>query len=163
MVCLQFSVDIRSKMSPPLPQSFTGNAFVLASISSTSSLLQQQTLKSIIESIKQAKNSITNEYVEIYIKALEGPPDPQQQTRPPEYSLPPLKELTMVSDWTRVPFQTVGFMGEDAAYVCPLVPPLPEVALFMQSPKERMDVDVRIGLLPQFFDAFSHYFLGEFE
>ncbi|KAG6739228.1 hypothetical protein POTOM_056819 [Populus tomentosa] len=51
----------------------------------------------------------------------------------PQGTLPPLKELTIVSDWTRMPFH--------------------------KSPNDPAGIDVRIGLLPPSLDAFSHYFL----
>ncbi|KAJ4707802.1 putative Transferase [Melia azedarach] len=35
MVCLQFAVDTRNKMEPPLPKGFSGNAYVLASVALT--------------------------------------------------------------------------------------------------------------------------------
>ncbi|KAA8525565.1 hypothetical protein F0562_007420 [Nyssa sinensis] len=149
MVCLQFAVDTRNKMVPPLPKGFSGNAYVLASVALTAGELEEESHEAIVEKIKKAKNSVTNDYVNAYIKALEVP----------QATLPPLKELTLVSDWTRVPFHKVDFLGEEAAYASPLVPPLPQVAYLMQNPNGTKGIDVRIGLLPQTLDAFSHYFL----
>ncbi|XP_057488217.1 brassinosteroid-related acyltransferase 1 [Actinidia eriantha] len=148
LVCLQFAVDTRNKMVPPLPKGFTGNAYVLASVALTAGQLEEGHV-AIAEKIKKAKNSITNDYIDAYIKALDGP----------QANLPPLKELTLVSDWRRLPFHKVGFMGEEAAYVSPLVPPLPQVAYLTQSPIETRGIDLRIGLLPNMETAFSHYFL----
>lgn len=163
MVCLQFAVDARNKVVPPLPQGFTGNAYVLASIALTASqVVDQSDHKAIVDKIREAKKSVTNKYVKSYMEAVAagGP----QQT-----SLPPLKELTLVSDWTRMPFHKVGFLRRQqqqqeaeaaAAYASPLVSPVPEVVYFMQNPKDDKGIDLRIGLLPQDLNAFTRYFLA---
>ncbi|KAL5850202.1 hypothetical protein ACOSQ3_008257 [Xanthoceras sorbifolium] len=149
MVCLQFAVDIRNKMEPPLAKGFSGNAFVLASVALTAGELEERTHEGIVEKIKEAKNSINNDYVNAYIQALDGP----------QGNLPPLKELTLVSDWTRMPFHKVDFLSGEATYASPLVSPIPQVAYFMQNPRDSRGIDVRIGLLPHTVAAFSHYFL----
>ncbi|GAV59962.1 Transferase domain-containing protein [Cephalotus follicularis] len=150
MVCLQFSVDTRYKMVPPLPKGFSGNAYVLASIALTAGQLEEESHEAIVEKIKEAKTSVSSDYVNAYIEALDGP----------QANLPPLKELTIVSDWTRMPFHKIEFLNKEAAYASPLVPPIPQVAYFMQNPSDFRGIDVRIGLLPQTLDAFTQYFLN---
>ncbi|CAK7353886.1 unnamed protein product [Dovyalis caffra] len=149
MVCLQFAMDIRNKMAPALPKGFSGNAYVLISVALKAGELEEGSHEAIIEKIKQAKNSVTSDYVTSYMEALDGP----------QGTLPPMKELTIVSDWTRMPFHKVDFLHGGAAYVSPLVTPIPQVAYLMQNPNDSAGIDVRIGLLPQALDAFSHYFL----
>ncbi|KAL6216053.1 hypothetical protein ACLB2K_009280 [Fragaria x ananassa] len=151
MVCLQFSVDARNKVEPPLPRGFTGNAYVLASVALTASQVDQSDHKAIVDKIREAKKSVTNKYVKSYMEGVAA--GGSQQT-----SLPPLKELTLVSDWTRMPFHKVGFLREEADYASPLVAPVPEVIYFMQNPKDDKGIDMRIGLLPQYLDAFTRYF-----
>ncbi|KAK8482526.1 hypothetical protein V6N13_031254 [Hibiscus sabdariffa] len=150
MVCLQFAVDIRNKMHPPLPKGFSGNAFVLASVASTAEELENGSHETTVEKIKAAKNSICNEYVIAYNQALDGGA---------QGSLPPINELTLVSDWTRMPLHTIDFLHAHAAYVSPLFSPMPQVAYFIQNPNDLRGIDVRIGLPPQSLNAFSHYFL----
>ncbi|XP_059658229.1 brassinosteroid-related acyltransferase 1 [Cornus florida] len=150
MVCLQFAVDTRTRMVPPLPKGFSGNAYVLASVAMTAGELEEASYEAIVEKIEEAKNSVNNDYINAYVKALEGSP---------QATLPPLKELTLVSDWTRVPFHKLDFLGEEAAYASPLVTPLPQVVYFLQNPNESEGIDVRIGLFPQTLSAFSHCFL----
>ncbi|KAJ4952816.1 hypothetical protein NE237_029648 [Protea cynaroides] len=159
MVCLQFAVDARNRMVPPLPRGFSGNAYVLASVCCTAGELEGASYDSIIQKIMEAKRSVNNDYVNAYLETLEALP-PQTS---PQASLPPLKELTMVSDWTRTPFHKVDFGQGEAASASPLVYPLPQVAFFMQKPQETRSIDVRIGLLPQYLKAFSHYFLTELQ
>lgn len=151
MVCLQFAVDTRNKMVPPLPKGFSGNAYVLASIALTAGALEKESHETIVEKIREAKNSVSNDYVNAYVEALEGP----------QASLPPLMELTLVSDWTRMPFHKISFLHGEAAYAFPLVPPIPHIAYFMQNPADDKGIDVWIGLLPQALNSFSHYFLND--
>lgn len=151
MVCLQFAVDTRNKMVPPLPKGFTGNAYVLASIMMSMGELEHASYEGIIEKIREAKNSVNHDYVRGYIEALEGP----------QGSLPPLKELTLVSDWTRMPFHNIEFFHGKAAYACPLATPIPQVAYFMQSPTDNGGVDVRIGIEAETLDAFTDCFLNK--
>lgn len=153
MVCLQFAVDTRNKMVPSLPQGFSGNAYVLASIALTAGELEKASHATLVERIREAKNSITTDYIRAYMEALEAP----------QISLPPLQELTMVSDWTRMPFHKLNFIHGEAAFVSPLVPPITQVAYFMQSPTEARGIDVRIGLPQQALNAFSNYFFASMQ
>ncbi|XP_021738149.1 brassinosteroid-related acyltransferase 1-like [Chenopodium quinoa] len=153
MVCLQFAVDTRTRLTPQLSQGFSGNAYVLASVALTAGELELASYETLVNKIKMAKNSVDNDYVSTYLEVLEGSGD----------ALPSLRELTMVSDWTRMPFHKVNFMhpyANSAVSACPLTPPVPQVAYFMQSPKEDKGIDVRIGLNSQILTTFSHYFLN---
>lgn len=152
LVCLQFAVDIRNKMTPPLPKSFSGNAYVLASIMMSVAELEQTSHEFIVDKIREAKNSVNHNYVKAYVGALDGP---QQGS-----SLPPLKELTLVSDWTRMPFHNIEFFRGKATYASPLATPMPQVAYFMQSPSDNKGVDVRIGFEAENVSAFSECFLN---
>lgn len=148
MVCLQFSVDVRNKVDPALPQGFSGNAFVLASVALTAAQVEEATHKAIIEKIREAKKSVTNSYVKAYMEAVGGP----------QTTLPPLDELTLVSDWTRMPFHKIGFLNESAAYASPLASLIPQVAYFMQNPSDCKGIDMRVGLHPQSVSTFSRLF-----
>ncbi|PON38077.1 Transferase [Parasponia andersonii] len=151
MVCLQFAVDTRNKVAPPLPAGFSGNAYVLASVALAAGELERIRHKAIVEKIRQAKDSVNNDYVKSYMEGVQGPR---------QASLPPLRELTLVSDWTRMPFHNINFFSSRATHVSPLVPPIPQIAYFMQNPNDDRAVDVRIGLLPDNLDAFCSYFLA---
>ncbi|KAK7311213.1 hypothetical protein RJT34_09203 [Clitoria ternatea] len=155
LVCLQFAVDIRKKVLPSLPRGFSGNAYVLASIMISAGELHQASYECIIEKIRKAKNNVNHEYVKGYVEALEAA-GPQGSS-----DLPPLKELTLVSDWTRMPFHNIEFFhGSKAAYACPLATPISQVAYFMQSPIDSRGVDVRIGFEAESISsAFTQCFL----
>ncbi|OIW03095.1 hypothetical protein TanjilG_07247 [Lupinus angustifolius] len=153
MVCLQFAVDTRNKVVPPLTRAFSGNAYVLASVMMPVIELESSSYETIIEKIREAKNAVNNDYVRAYIEALEGGANGS--------SLPPLKELTLVSDWTRMPFHNIEFFHGNAAYACPLATPVPQVAYFMQSPNDYGGVHVRIGIEQETLDAFTQCFLNK--
>ncbi|KAI4376190.1 hypothetical protein MLD38_013980 [Melastoma candidum] len=139
IVCLQFAVDTRTRVVPLLPKSFAGNAYVLASVALTAGQLEEASYEDITRKIRKAKESITCDYVEAYMNALE---------RAEAAVLPPLEELTIISDWTRIPFHEVEFLGKRVDYVSPLVAPVPYVAYLMRSPKDDGAIDVRMGLRP---------------
>lgn len=145
-------------MFPPLPKGFSGNAYVLASIMMSAAELEHASHEDIIGKIREAKNGVNHEYVRAYIEALQGPPNASSNSN----SLPPLDELTLVSDWTRMPFHNIEFFhGKKAAYACPLATPIPQVAYFMQNPCDDGGVDVRIGFqADQSISAFTHCFLS---
>ncbi|KAG7024428.1 Brassinosteroid-related acyltransferase 1, partial [Cucurbita argyrosperma subsp. argyrosperma] len=149
MVCLQFAVDARNKLKPPLPKGFSGNSFVLASVALPAKQLEEESYKTIIEMIRDAKSQVDDDYVNAYQLGLDGP----------QASLPPLKELTVISDWTRMPFHKIEFLHGEAAYASPLKPPILDVAYFLQNPADSQAIDVRVTLLSQTLDAFSTYFL----
>ncbi|RDY06430.1 Brassinosteroid-related acyltransferase 1, partial [Mucuna pruriens] len=153
VVCLQFAVDVRNKTRPALPKSFSGNAYVLASIMMPVVELEDASHEGIVEKIREAKSNVNEEYVKAYVGALDG----AQQAS----CLPPLKELTLVSDWTRMPFHNIDFFGgKKAAYACPLATPIPQVAYFVQSPVDSKGVDVRIGFEEEAVSAFTKCFLS---
>ncbi|THU47114.1 hypothetical protein C4D60_Mb09t12110 [Musa balbisiana] len=151
MVCLQFAVDARTRMRPPLPKGFTGNAYVLSSVACTSAELEEASLATVVGKIKAAKQAVTDSYVMKYLAALNAAP---------QVALPPLPELTMVSDWTKTPYHSIDFGLGKAVFVTPLATPFPQVAYFMQSPSEAGRVDVRIGLPHMHLQAFTRYFLS---
>ncbi|CAN8326867.1 unnamed protein product [Cochlearia groenlandica] len=159
MVCLQFAVDIRKRTEPPLPEGFSGNAYVLASVATTAGeLLEDLTLVSIVNKIREAKKSIDQDYIKSYMEALSGGNNDHSN----DGKLPTIKELTLISDWSKMPFHNVGFggKGEAADHVVPLCPPVPQVAYFMKNPKDGKGVIVRIGLDPRDVNDFSNHFLG---
>lgn len=148
-VCLQFSIDIRARLSPPLPRSFTGNAYVLSSVSSSCRDLLHQPLPSIVHKIRAAKNAVNDDYVRAYLLVLEAP----------QRALPALPELTVVSDWRHTPYHEVDFGIGGPACAVPLEAPLREVVYFMKSSREVGAVDVRIGLMRKHLVGFRRYFL----
>ncbi|KAK6927612.1 hypothetical protein RJ641_006203 [Dillenia turbinata] len=94
---LEHGLDIRSKLGSPLPRGFSSNACLLACVSMAGEL-EVESHEAIIEKIKEAKNSITNEYVRGYTEAIDAP----------QPTLPPLKELT-VGEYINFYFTTLSY------------------------------------------------------
>ncbi|ERM97604.1 hypothetical protein AMTR_s00173p00014210, partial [Amborella trichopoda] len=81
-------MDTRTKVVPPFSADFTGNADVMASIFTTAKPLEEETISTTAYKIKEAKESIINEYIRAYLIALDAP----------QKSHPQFPELTIVSD-----------------------------------------------------------------
>ncbi|GLJ26974.1 hypothetical protein SUGI_0528240 [Cryptomeria japonica] len=147
-VCLQFTVDARSRLVPPLPREFSGNAYVMASVTCTVEALEKEGLHITVDRIRKAKDSVTDEYIRYYLRALDAP----------QKALPSLRELTLVSDWRRTPFHAVDFGMGKALYAAPLASPVPQSAYFLQDPNDEDGIHVRLGLLPEHVAAFHYHF-----
>ncbi|XVE82127.1 hypothetical protein DITRI_Ditri15bG0121900 [Diplodiscus trichospermus] len=66
-----FAVDIRSKTSPPFPNSFAGNAVVTAFANAKVIDLVEKPFSFCVEKVKEARERITDEYVRSVIDWLE--------------------------------------------------------------------------------------------
>lgn len=122
-ICLQFPVDSRSRLRPPLGENFTGNAFVLASVSCLVKHLLKEPLHQTIQRIQEAKDGITDEYIKLYAKALEYSSDK---------FFPSMRELTIITDWLRFPFHALDFgWGPRLSGAVLLATPVPETAFLM--------------------------------
>ncbi|KAJ4960659.1 hypothetical protein NE237_020569 [Protea cynaroides] len=148
-ICLQFPVDSRNRLQPTLGQNFTGNAFVLASVSCLVKELQEEALHDTIRRIQAAKDAITDEYVKLYVKALESS----------DKFFPSMRELTIVTDWMKFPFQALDFGWGKISSAAILATPVPETAYLMPNLEEPGAFLVRIGIgvheVQNFIDIFS--------
>ncbi|CAN6448107.1 unnamed protein product [Victoria cruziana] len=147
-VCLQFTVNLRSKLVPPLSDAFSGNAYVLASVLCTVGDLEKESLEETICKMKAARESVTADYVKKYLEALDAPQVP----------LPPLMELTMVNDLSMCPFHELDFGQGRPTCMYELASALPYAASLTENFNEEGSINVTIGLLPQHVLAFIHYF-----
>ncbi|XVF02999.1 hypothetical protein REPUB_Repub04eG0222900 [Reevesia pubescens] len=147
-ICLQFPVDSRSRLRPPLGENFTGNAFVLASVSSSVKHLVEEPLHDTIRRIQAAKDEITDEYIKLYVKALEAS----------DKFFPSMRELTIVSDWSRFPFHALDFGRGKVSNAAILATPVPETAFLMVNLEEPGGFLVRIGIGRQYVnDLISNF------
>ncbi|EOY01321.1 hypothetical protein QUC31_013850 [Theobroma cacao] len=139
-ICLQFPVDARSRLRPPLGDNFTGNAFVLASVSCSVKQLLEEPLHDTIRKIQAAKDEITDEYIKLYARALEAS----------DKFFPSMRELTIVSDWSRFPFHALDFGWGKVSNAAILATPVPETAFLMLNLEEPGGFLVRIGIGRQY-------------
>ncbi|XVE74554.1 hypothetical protein DITRI_Ditri12bG0026300 [Diplodiscus trichospermus] len=147
-ICLQFPVDSRSRLRPPLGDNFTGNAFVLASVSCSVKHLLEEPMHDTIRRIQAAKEEITDEYIKLYAKALEAS----------DKFFPSMRELTIVSDWSRFPFHALDLGWGKVSNAAILTTPVPETAFLMLNLEEPDGFLVRIGIGRQYVhDLISNF------
>lgn len=135
-ICLQFPVDCRSRTDPPLGRNFTGNAFVLASATCLVNDLLQEPLHNTIYRIQAAKDLITDEYIKLYVKALESS----------DKFFPSMRELTIVTDWLKLPFSALDFGWGKVSSAAIMATPVPETAFLMPNLDRSAGFLVRIGI-----------------
>lgn len=151
-ICLQFPVNSRNRLQPPLGDDFTGNAFVLASVSCLVKDLMEEPLEGTIRRIQVAKDTVANEYIKLYVEALEKSSDK---------FFPSMRELTIVTDWLKFPFSALDFgWGKILCGVALLGTPVPEAVFLMPSLEEPGNFLVRIGIGEQHMSDFISNFKG---
>lgn len=145
---MQFPVDSRNRFQPPLGENFTANAFVLASVSCLVKELLEEPLHSTIHKIQAAKDIITDEYIKLYAKALESS----------NKFLPSMRELTIITDWLKFPFNALDFGWGKLSSAVLLATPVQETAFLMMNLEESGGFLVRIGIGGQYVqDLISNF------
>ncbi|XP_042482121.1 brassinosteroid-related acyltransferase 1-like [Macadamia integrifolia] len=147
-ICLQFPVNSRNRLQPPLGENYTGNAFVLASVSCLVKNLLEEYLHDTIRRIQAAKVAITDEYVKLYVRALEST----------DKFFPSMRELTIVTDWLKFPFQALDFGWGKVSNAALLSTPVPETAYLMPNLEDPGGFLVRIGIGAQEVGNFINIF-----
>ncbi|XVF30601.1 hypothetical protein REPUB_Repub16aG0072400 [Reevesia pubescens] len=108
MLCI---VNSRSKFNPPLPSGYYGNAFVFPAAITTARKLGQNPLGYAVELVKQAKASVTEEYVKSVasLMVIKGKRLP----------FTPVVGSYMISDLTKSGFGDVDFGWGKAVFAGP--------------------------------------------
>ncbi|PIA61524.1 hypothetical protein AQUCO_00300804v1 [Aquilegia coerulea] len=109
---VMFAVDIRSRMSPPLPHGFSGNAVVTASATAKVAELSEKPFSYCVEKIQESNKRITDEYVRSVIDWLEV------------YKGVPCTSLSgnfYVSAWWKLPFYELDFGFGNPIYGGPVM------------------------------------------
>ncbi|KAL3502107.1 hypothetical protein ACH5RR_036556 [Cinchona calisaya] len=150
-ICLQFPVDSRTRLQPPLGQNFTGNAFILASVSCTAKTLTEEPLQDTILKIQSAKDVVKDDYIKLYATALESS----------DKFFPSMKELTIVTDWMKYSFETLDFGWGKLSSMALLATPVPETAFLMMNLEEPGGILLRMGFgkeeAPRFVNFFYNF------
>ncbi|KAA8548494.1 hypothetical protein F0562_000239 [Nyssa sinensis] len=94
-----FAVDVRSKISPPLPSGFAGNAVITAFATEKAKDLVEKPLSFCVGRVKEARERVTDEYVRSVIDWLEV-----YKGIPATYN-----GNFYVSAWWKLPFQELDF------------------------------------------------------
>lgn len=97
-VKLLFSVNIRSRVQPNLPDGYYGNAFVLACAEASVQELAGQNLCHGVRLVQEAKGRVTNEYVWSVVDHLEK-----------SRAWPDLTASLVISSWTKLGLEDLDF------------------------------------------------------
>ncbi|URE22669.1 Omega-hydroxypalmitate O-feruloyl [Musa troglodytarum] len=116
-----FAVDVRSKVSPPLPRGFTGNAVITASASAGAAELGERPLCFAVKRVREAIGRVTDEYVRSAVDWLEV-----------NKGVPSVLERNFfVSAWWKLPFHELDFGWGKPVYGGPVVSGMHEFVLLL--------------------------------
>lgn len=136
---LLFAVDVRSKVSPPLPRGFTGNAVITAFAAAKVGDLAEKPFSFTVEMVKEAIDRVTDEYLRSVIDWLEvhkGVPAT-------------LNGNFYVSAWWKLPFYELDFGYGKPIHCGPVVSGTDEFVLLLADGNNRGNgegINVWIGL-----------------
>ncbi|KAJ8450532.1 hypothetical protein Cgig2_020169 [Carnegiea gigantea] len=103
-----FAVDIRSRLNPPLPRSFTGNAVLTAYATAKCKELEEAPLSKLVDLVSEGAARMTDEYARSAIdwgQVYKGFPHGE----------------FLISSWWRLGFNEVEYPWGKPKYSCPLV------------------------------------------
>ena len=116
-----FAVDIRSKMSPPLPDGFMGNAVISASASARVVDMDEKPFSFCVEKVREGIERVTDEYVRSVIDWLEVHKGVPSTANGNFY----------VSAWWKLPFYELDFGYGKPIYGGPVVSGMDEFVLLL--------------------------------
>ncbi|KAI3939811.1 hypothetical protein MKW92_023002 [Papaver armeniacum] len=128
-----FTVDARSKLDPPLPKGYFGNAAVLMSCQSSAKEILDNPLSSTIQKIQEKIKMVTNDYIRSGIDFFEE----QHERKPLTYTI-------FLNAWSRLAFHSVDFGWGGPIYSGPLHV-AKNVVLFLPH-GQRRDINLFLGL-----------------
>ncbi|KAK9087919.1 hypothetical protein Syun_030313 [Stephania yunnanensis] len=114
---LLYAVDIRSRLNPPLPPTYCGNAVISASANLTLGELREAPFSLLVDKVFEGATRITDEYARSVIDWGET------------HKGLPLGDL-LVSSWWKLGFADVDYAWGRPKYSCPLVVYRKDIVLF---------------------------------
>ncbi|OWM86163.1 hypothetical protein CDL15_Pgr010987 [Punica granatum] len=151
---LLYAVDIRSRLSPPLPQSYAGNAVLTAYATASCKDLRAGPLSLLVEMVKEGSARMTDKYARSAIdwgELYKGFPNGE----------------FLVSSWWRLGFADVEYPWGRPRYSCPLVYHRKDIILLfpdIDPALQNDNVNVLVALPPDEmakFQSLFHKFLQE--
>ncbi|KAK7336217.1 hypothetical protein VNO77_16751 [Canavalia gladiata] len=145
-----YAVDIRSRLNPPLPKSYTGNAVLTAYATATCEELEKVPFSSLVEMVKEGAKRMNDEYARSIIDWGEL------------YTGFPNGEV-LVSSWWRLGFEEVKYPWGKPKYCCPVVYHRKDIVLLFPSFGEGGDddddgVNIIVALPPKEMEKFESLF-----
>jgi len=146
-----YAVDIRSRLEPPLPKSYTGNAVLTAYATATCREVEEWPFMRLVETVREGATRMTNEYARSIIdwgEMNEGFPNGE----------------VLVSSWWRLGFEEVEYPWGKPKYCCPVVYHRKDIVLLFPPVDGGGDgVSIIVALPPKEmnkFDGLFNKFLG---
>ncbi|KAL2941430.1 Omega-hydroxypalmitate O-feruloyl transferase, partial [Bienertia sinuspersici] len=141
-----FAVDIRPKLNPPLPNSFTGNAVLTAYAKASCKTLEEAPLSELVDMVTEGVARMNDDYVRSAIDWGEL------------YKGFPHGEFLM-SSWWRLGFDQVEYPWGKPKYCCPLVYHRKDIILlFPDIDESNAGVNVLVALPHKEMAKFQDHF-----
>ncbi|CAI9090813.1 OLC1v1025670C1 [Oldenlandia corymbosa var. corymbosa] len=141
-----YAVDIRSRLNPPLPGSYTGNAVLTAYATATCKELEDGPLSKVVALVAEGANRMTDEYARSAIDWGEV------------YKGFPHGEF-LISSWWRLGFSDVVYPWGKPRYSCPVVHHRKDIILlFPDIDEEKNAVNVLVALPMKEMEKFQTLF-----
>jgi len=143
---ITYPVDIRKRLRPPLPPSYTGNAILAAYASATCQELDAGPFSRTVELVRQGAERMTDEYIRSAIdwgEFYKGFP----------------KADVMFTTWWKFGFDDLEFEWGKPKCFCPL--PNPGRELIMMFPGADKGVNAIVGLPRDILEKFRHLFYSD--
>lgn len=142
---LLFSVNVRKRLQPQLPEGFFGNGFVLACAETTVKELSESSLSYAVKLVQKAKGSLTNEYIRSLINYLDD-----------KSARPDLVASLVISQWSRLELTEVDFGWGKPLHVGPLGSDI--YCLFLPCCDGHLDaVNVLLSVPRTIIDKYEYY------
>eukprot|EP00249_Psilotum_nudum_P003139 c16460_g1_i1 orf=656-1585(+) len=138
LVRLSFSVNIRSKLKPPLPKGFYGNAIVLTSAICTAAELVERPLSYATKLVQDAIAIVDDEYIRSAIDYLEVHKPIKK----------PLTATILVSEIFRLGYKNFQITEGEVKYggILDHMDEIPELVIVSSTDWEGNDIEVRLAL-----------------
>ncbi|XP_059307534.1 acyltransferase GLAUCE [Lycium ferocissimum] len=145
-----FAVDIRSRLNPPLPKSYTGNAVLTSYASAKCHELEEGPFSKIVELVSQGGMRMTDEYARSAIdwgEIYKGFPNGE----------------FLISSWWKLGFSQVEYPWGKPKYSCPVVCPRKDIILLFPNIDDGISsnndgVNIFVALPPKQMEKFESYF-----
>uniref|UniRef100_A0A0D9UVT5 Uncharacterized protein n=1 Tax=Leersia perrieri TaxID=77586 RepID=A0A0D9UVT5_9ORYZ len=141
-VKLLFSVNVRRRLKPELPETYSGNAFVLACAESTAADLVNGCG---LRRVQEAKDRVNDDYVRSMVDLLE-----ERRGAKPD-----LAATLVISAWTRLGLEDLDFGNGKPAHMGPLTSEI--YCVFLPVVGQPDAVTVLVSVPQAAADAFHHH------